>query len=407
MAVQIAHIFRLHGEAYRTLYAVSLEQKKAMRDIAHCRTAALGGQLELCENGCGYARILYHSCRNRHCPQCQNLKQAQWLQGRMERLLPTHYFHMVFTLPHALNPLVLQNKEALYNLLFQAASNALLTLARGYKRLGAQVGFTAVLHTWKQDLPLHPHLHIVVTGGGLHPSGDRWVASKNNYLLPVKALSKIFRAKFLHALQEAQDTLIFKGTIEYLKDPKHFRRLITTLRGKKWVLYAKKPFDGPQHAFAYLSRYTHRVAISNSRLVDLSDGNVTFKARDNANPGKHQLLTLSAHEFIRRFLIHVLPKGFVRIRHYGLLAPCNAKTKLQKARQLILQMNPQASHYQPLLKHHASSKKPWQQLMKELTGIDLHICPKCGKGTLLRINLNSLTYLSLSIEGPVPILDSS
>jgi hypothetical protein len=207
--------------------------------------------------------------------------------------------------------------------------------------------------------------------------------------------------------QETQDTLIFKGTIEHLEDPKHFRRFITALRAKKWVLYAKEPFDGPQHAFTYVSRYTHRVAISNSRLVDLSDGNVTFKARDNANPGKHQLLTLSAHEFIRRFLIHVLPKGFVRIRHYGLLAPCDAKTKLQTARQLILQMDPESPHYQPLPKHHVLSNKPWQQLMKELTGVDPHICPKCGKATLLRISLNPLTCLSLSIEGPVPVLDSS
>jgi hypothetical protein len=224
MAVEIAHIFRLHGEAYRRLYPVSLEQKKAMRHIVNCRTAALGGQLELCENGCGYTRILYHSCRNRHCPKCQSLNQARWLQKRIERLLPTHYFHMVFTLPHQLNPLVLQNKEALYNLLLQAASSALLTLARGYKRLSAQVGFTAVLHTWKQDLLLHPHLHIVVTGGGLHPCNNRWVPSKNNYLLPVKALSKIFRAKFLQALQETQDTLILKGTIEQLNDPTSFFR---------------------------------------------------------------------------------------------------------------------------------------------------------------------------------------
>ncbi len=407
MQPEIAHIFRLHGEHYRSLYPLSLEQKKAMHDIVLCRTAALGGHLELCDNGCGYARISYNSCRNRHCPKCQSLQQAKWLQKRTQRLLPTHYFHMVFTLPHELNPLVLQNKQPLYNLLFQAASNALLALARGYRRLGAQVGFSAVLHTWTQDLLFHPHLHIVVTGGGLHPCQHRWVSSKNNFLLPVKALSKIFRAKFLDALQQAfqQGTLTPKGTIKHLKDPKTFRRFIRTLRRKKWVLYCKEPFDGPQQAFSYLSRYTHRVAISNHRLVSCSNGKVTFRARDNTAPGHHRLIPLTAREFIHRFLLHVLPKDFVRIRHYGLLAPRNAKTKLEIARQLILENNPEHRHHQPSLNQ--DPKKPWHQLMKELTGVDLHTCPKCGKGTLLRISLSSLTYSSLLIETPVAILDSS
>jgi len=367
MPVEIADIFRLHGDSYKSHYPLNREQKKVLRDIQMCRTAGLGGHIELCDNGCGYLRISYHSCRNRHCPKCQGLRQAQWLQNRLERLLPTHYFHIVFTLPHTLNPLVLQNNECLYNLLFQAASQALLALAKGYRRLGAQVGFTAVLHSWKQDLLSHPHLHIIVTGGGLHPSQDRWIPSKTNFFLPVKALSKIFRKKFLHAIQDAfrQGQLTFNGNIAYLQRPKTFDRFIRALRRKKWVVYSKEPFDGPQHAFAYVSRYTHRVAISNSRLVDFSHGNVTFKARDNANPAQHQLLTLSAHEFIRRFLLHVLPKGFVRIRHYGLLAPCNAKTKLQKARQLILKTNPTALHLHSSLKQQEQSNKGWQHLMKD------------------------------------------
>jgi hypothetical protein len=316
---------------------------------------------------------------------------------------------MVSTLPHELNPLVLQNKEPLYNLLFQAASQALLALARGYRRLGAEVGFTAVLHSWTQDLLFHPHLHIVATGGGLHASGVRWVSSKNNFLLPVKALSKIFRAKLLDSLQEAfhQATLNSKGTIKHLNDPKTFRRFIRTLRRKKWVLYCKEPFDGPQQAFSYVSRYTHRVAISNHRLVSCSNGKVTFRARDNTTPGHQRLLTLSAHEFIRRFLLHILPKGFVRIRHYGLLAPRNAKTKLEIARQLILQTNPEDRHHQPSLKQNEQSNKAWQELIKELTGLDLHTCPKCGKGTLVRIRLDFLTYLKPLIEAPVAILDSS
>jgi hypothetical protein len=316
---------------------------------------------------------------------------------------------MVFTLPHELNPLVLQNKERLYNLLFQAASQALLAFARGYRRLGAEVGFTAVLHTWTQDLLFHSHLHIVATGGGLHPCQDRWVSSKNNFLLPVKALSKIFRAKLLDSLQEAfhQGTLSCAGTIKHLKDPKTFRRFIKTLRRKKWVLYCKQPFDGPQQAFAYVSRYTHRVAISNNRLVSSSNGKVTFRARDNTAPGHQRLLTLTTHEFIRRFLLHVLPKGFVRIRHYGLLAPRNAKTKLEIARQLILQIKPEDPHHQSFLKQSEQSNKAWHQLMKELTGVDLHTCPKCGKGTLVRIRFDFLTYLKPLIEGPVAILDSS
>jgi len=409
MQPEIAHIFRLHGEHYRSLYPVSPEQRKAMHDIVLCRTRALGGHLELCDRGCGYARISYNSCRNRHCPKCQSLQQARWLQKRTQRLLPTHYFHMVFTLPHELNPLVLENKEPLYNLLFQAASQALLAFARGYRRLGAQVGFTAVLHTWTQELLFHSHLHIVVTGGGLHVSQDRWVSSKNNFLLPVRALSKIFRAKLLDSLQEAfrQGTLSSPRTIKHLKDPKTFRRFIRTLRRKKWVLYCKQPFDGPQQAFSYVSRYTHRVAISNDRLVSCSDGKVSFRARDNTTPGQLRVVTLSAHEFIRRFLLHVLPKGFVRIRHYGLLAPRNAKTKLEIARQSILQTNPEARHHQPFLKQNEQSNKPWQQLMKELTGLDLHTCPKCGKGKLVRIRLSSLTFLSLRIQTPVAILDSS
>jgi hypothetical protein len=321
----------------------------------------------------------------------------------MERLLPTPYFHMVFTLPHTLNPLVLQNNETLYNLLFHAASNALLELAKGYSRLRAQVGFTAVLHTWKQDLGLHPHVHIVVTAGGLHPCGD-WIASKNNFFLPVKALSKIFRAKFLQALNDAfrQQALSLSGKIQYLKNPKNFNRLIRTLKRKKWIVYSKKPFHGPQHAFAYISRYTHRVAISNSRLLSLSDQNVTFRTRDNC-----ATYTINPKEFIRRFLLHVLPKGFVRIRHYGLLAPCNAKTKLEKARLAILKTNPQARHYQISQNQDGPPCQGWKQLMKQLTGVDVDLCPKCKTGNLIRIDLDSPIYPKRLTQTPVAILDSS
>lgn len=409
MIVEIAEIFRVHAQSYACQYPVSREQRKAIEDIQLCRTAALGGHIEICDNGCGYARVSHHSCRNRHCPKCQCLRQQKWLQSRMERLLPTHYFHTVFTAPHRLNPLVLQNTECLYNLLFEAASQALLQKAKTYRGLGAQVGFTAVLHSWDQQLLLHPHVHIIVTGGGLHPREDRWISSKDDFFLPVKALSKAFRKNFLDALQEAfhQQKLTFNAAIQYLSKPKSFRRFIRSLRAKNWVVYCKKPFDGPQHAFAYVSRYTHRVAISNHRLVAFSDGSVTFRARDKNAPAQHRLITLSAHEFIKRFLLHVLPKGFVKIRHYGLLAPRNAKTRLEKARQAILNANPQAGQLKPSLKYNAQTKTAWQELMQQLTGVDLLTCPRCGKGTLIRFPLDWLSYLRGLVAAPVQILDSS
>lgn len=337
-SLEVMDIFHLHGEEYKNHYPLSVEQRKAMADITRCRTATLGGHVDVCDQDCGFTRISYNSCRNRHCPKCQSLSQAKWLQNRKQRLLPTHYFHIVVTLPHELNPLILQNKEVLYDLFFQAASRALRELALGYPRLKALLGFTAVLHTWNQDLQLHPHLHLVVTGGGIDPSGDRWVSSKNNFLLPVKALSQIVRGKFLDALQQTfhEGKLLFRGTTQGLKEETAFDRLFKKLRQQKWVVYSKEPFGGPQQVYTYVSRYTHRVALSNHRLLSYQNGQVTFKASDNSNPQKPRRVTLPALEFIRRFLLHVLPSGFVKIRHYGLMAPCNAKTKLEKARTLIL-----------------------------------------------------------------------
>jgi hypothetical protein len=293
------------------------------------------------------------------------------------------------TLPHELNPLVLQNKEVLYDLFFQATSHALRVLALGYPRLKALLGFTAVLHTWNQDLLLHPHLHLVVTGGGLDPSGDRWVCSKNNSLLPVKALSQIIRGKFLDALQVAfhEGKLSFRGNTDGLKGETAFLRFLKRLRHQKWVLYSKEPFGGPHQVYTYVSRYTHRVAISNHRLLSCQNGQVTFNARDNNNPQKSRQVTLSALEFIRRFLLHVLPSGFVKIRHYGLLAPCNAKTKLEKARTLILQMDLPGGNQQTVAKRCGTWEtvsQTWQELLYQLTGQDLRICPQCKIGTLVR-----------------------
>jgi len=388
-SLEVVDIFHLHGEEYKNHYPLSPEQRKAMTDITRCRTARLGGHVDTCDQDCGFTRISYNSCRNRHCPKCQNLNQAKWLQKRKERLLPIPYFHMVITLPHDLNPLILQNKEVLYNLLFQTASQALQKLARGYPRLQAQLGFTAVLHTWDQDLLFHPHLHLVVTGGGLEPSAQHWVPAKNSFLVPVKALSQIVRGKFLDALRETfhQGKLFFRGNAEELKEESAFNRFLKKLRRQKWVVYAKKPFDGAQHVYAYLSRYTHRVAISNHRLVNCQNGQVIFKARNNQSPENPRQVTLPAQEFIRRFLLHVLPSGFVKIRHYGLLSPANAKTKLETARTLILQRESANQNPQPPAKHPAEKviqPQTWQELLFHLTGINLQTCPKCKKGTLVR-----------------------
>jgi Putative transposase/Transposase zinc-binding domain len=405
LSLEIVDIFRLHGEEYKNHYPISREQRKAMADITRCRTAGLGGHVDTCDQDCGFTRISYNSCRNRHCPKCQSLNQAKWLESRKERILPTHYFHMVITLPHELNPLIHQNREVLYNLLFQTASQALQKLARGYPRLQAQLGFTAVLHTWDQDLQFHPHLHLVVTGGGLDPSAQHWIPAKNSFLVPVKALSQIVRGMFLDALSETfhQGKLSFRGNTEGLKEESAFHRFLKKLQRQKWVAYSKKPFDGPQHVYAYLSRYTHRVAISNHRLVNCQNGHVTFKARNNQSPENPRQVTLPAEEFIRRFLLHVLPSGFVKIRHYGLLAPGNAKTKLEKARTLLHLQEP---------KEHSHSKKEilprtWQDLLYQLTGWNLKTCPLCKKGFLIRKPL-SLSFPTTSLPpNQKAYLDSS
>jgi hypothetical protein len=355
-----------------------------MLDIERCRTASLGGHMDVCSQGCGYFAISYNSCRNRHCPKCQSLKQARWLAERLERLLPTHYFHLVVTLPHELQMLARCNPELVYNLLFEAASRALLQLARDYERLKAQIGFTAVLHTWDQDLNLHPHLHLVVTGGGLSLDGKRWIAARNGFLLPVKALSKIIRGKFLEALEKA----CLEGRLGDRVPPAQFPGFLRKLRRKKWVIYAKEAFGGSQKAFHYLSRYTHRVAISNHRLVSLAEGKVSFQARDNSRPGQKRLVTLTAPEFIRRFLLHVLPPRFVKIRHYGLMAPSNAKTKLDQARALLsLQKPPAPEEPKDQELDTPSEAKTWQEMLQALTGVDLTICPNCGQGLLIRRRL--------------------
>ena len=401
--VELAHILRTHGQDYLQSHPTSLEQRKVIRDITRCRTPSLGGHLETCGNGCGYERLSFHSCRNRHCPKCQSLQKVRWLLERSQKLLPTSYFHVVVTLPHELNPLILKNRQLLYNLLFEAASEGLIELARGWKRLAVQPGFTAILHTWSQQLRLHVHLHMVITAGGLSLKGDRWIPAKNNFLVPVRALSKMVRGKFVDGLQKAfeEEKLSFSGNIAPWRNPAAFKRLTRKLRRIRWVVYAKPPFGGPEHVFSYLGHYTHRVAISNQRLLTSKDQTVTFRARDNQNPRTYRPIRLPALEFIRRFLLHVLPHGFVRIRHFGLMAPRNAKSKLQMACRLLQASQP--DHPTPPTETHRMS---WQQLLLKLTGLDLTVCPVCG-GTILRKPLPETLRLVPLATFSTPLPDTS
>jgi hypothetical protein len=400
-ALELAHILRSHGENYLQTRTTNPEQRKVIRDIIHCRTPTLGGHLESCEEGCGYERLSFHSCRNRHCPKCQNLNKVRWLCSRSRRLLPTSYFHVVLTLPHQLNPLLLRNPRRLYNLLFQAASQALLDLAQGWPRLQALPGFTAVLHSWNQDLQLHVHLHIVATAWGTNPESTRWIRAKNNFLVPVRALAKLLRGKFLDSLEQAcrQGNLCLPPSLQH---PAAFKKLVRNLRRIKWYAYTKPPLDPPKHVFSYLGHYTHRTAISNQRLVAFDGQTVTFRARNNHQPGTYRLVRLPTEEFIRRFLLHVLPDGFVRIRHFGLMAPRHAQSKLEIARQLLLALLPTA-HADPPTEDQPLN---WQQLLLKLTGIDLTICPNCG-GTILRKPLPETLRLTALACFSIPPLDTS
>jgi hypothetical protein len=339
-ALEIADIFRCHGPAWRAAHAghVSLDQLKVMSAIETCRTAALGGHVEGCEE-CGYRHIAYNSCRNRHCPKCQGAKAREWLAAREADLLPVGYFHVVFSIPAELADIALHNKAVVYDLLFRTASETMLTIAADPRHLGARIGITAVLHTWGSALTHHPHIHMIVPGGGISLDGTRWVASRTGFLLPVRVLSKLFRRLFLTRLLElhAAGRLDFFGDHAGLREKRVFLRLIARLRKKNWVVYAKPPFAGPEAVLAYLARYTHRVAISNRRLISLDENGVTFRFKDYRRDGaaRYRTMTLATDEFIRRFLLHVLPKGFHRIRYYGLLASAARKANVARVRQLL------------------------------------------------------------------------
>jgi hypothetical protein len=339
-SLEVADIFRVAGPAYRAAHAghLSLHHLKVMSAIEHCRTAALGGHVEACED-CGHWRIAYNSCRNRHCPKCQGAAARTWLAEREADLLPVGYFHVVFTLPAEVADIAFHNKAVVYDLLFRAASETMLTIAADPRHLGARIGMTAVLHTWGSALTHHPHIHMIVPGGGISPDGQRWISSRPAFLLPVRVLGKLFRRLFLTRLIALYDTrkLGFFGGAAALADRRAFLRHLAPVRHKRWVVYAKPPFAGPEAVLAYLSRYTHRVAISNRRLLALDETGVTFRYKDYRRDGaeRQRVMTLGSFEFIRRFLLHLLPHGFHRIRHYGLLAGSARRTALVRARELL------------------------------------------------------------------------
>jgi hypothetical protein len=384
--IEVADIIRRYGDAYRSAHPMPVNRLRVMRAIEVCRTKELGGHVDACEH-CGTKIISYNSCRNRHCPKCQFLKKEQWIEAREKDLLPIVYFHVVFTIPHLLNPLLRYNQELLYNLLFRAVSETLRQLAKDPKRLGAEIGFISILHTWGQNLMDHFHLHNIVTGGGLTPDG-KWKSCKGRFFIDVKVLSALFRGKFLGYPKELhkKKKLTYPGD---LKSPGAFNALLSKLYQTEWVSYSKPPFKKTQDVIDYLGRYTHRIAISNHRLIKLEDDKVTFRWRDYADSNKSKIMTLDAHEFIRRFLLHVLPGQFVKIRHYGLLGNRCRKQKIERARQL-LSVNA-AEQKQP-----EEQAETWQERLLRLTGFDVARCPNCGERTMKTVE----TIPSARCKGP-------
>ncbi len=370
LALEVADVFRRHGEAYRRAHGEQLGRgaRRVMAAIETCRTAALGGHAERCA-ACGLVRLAYNSCRNRHCPKCQNLSRAEWLAARQSELLPVPYFHVVFTVPSPVAEIALQNKAVVYAILCRAAAETLRTIAADPKHLGAELGVVMVLHTWGQNLHHHPHVHCVVPGGGLSLDRTRWVACRPGFFLPVRVLSRLFRRLFLEQLQTAHRAggLAFFGTLAGLADPAAFARRQRALHHIDWVVYAKPPFGGPEQVLAYLGRYTHRVAIANSRLATLDDTQVGFRWKDYRHHGKTKVMTLAPDEFIRRFLQHTLPDGFHRIRHYGLLANTHRAVNLAICRRLLAAPPPVAP-----------PPTDYRNRYHQLTGCRLDICPCCG-----------------------------
>lgn len=395
---EVADVFRRYGEAYREQHGGTLSstQRRVMTAIEICRTAALGGHVEQCDN-CGRQRICYSSCRNRHCPKCQSLARAQWLDDRRAEVLDTQYFHVVFTLPAEMAAIALQNNAVVYGILFRTVAETLRTIAADPKHLGAEIGFFAVLHTWGSNLSLHPHLHVVVPGGGLSPDGNRWVTCRAGYFLPARVLSRLFRRLFIEALEKAfrAGDLGFFSALAHLKEPDAFKRYLAPVRRAEWVVYAKRPFAGAEQVLEYVGRYTHRVAISNNRILDIEDGKVRFQWKDYRHGGQQKPMILDAGEFIRRFLIHVLPSGFQRIRYYGLLGNRYRKDKLNRCRELIgmPRLEPKAD----------AAAGDYREIYERLTGVSLCLCPVCHLG---RMELLRALQPSTRVRMPI-IIDTS
>jgi hypothetical protein len=383
--LEVADIVRAAGDAFieRNRHWLGWKHVKVLFAIARCRTAALGGHLDECTR-CGHRAISFNSCRNRHCPKCQTAARERWIAARQRELLPTRYLHVVFTLPRHLAPLVLQNKKVIYDLLFRTSAETLLEVARNTEHLGAQIGFFSVLHTWSQQLNIHPHVHCVVPAGGLSPDHSRWIHARENYFLPKKVLCKIFRGKFVSALERAfqNGQLNFHADLKLLANPKTFAAWLRPLFREKWVVYLKPPFGGPAYVLQYLGRYTHRVAISNHRLVSFADGQVTFRWRDSAHGNKQKLLPLSVNEFLTRFLLHILPQGFVRIRHFGFLANRRRTTFLPLCFQLL------GTTPEPPAEEHSSSTED---------AADLYRCPNCGGPMKI---IERLTAAEIQLRSP-------
>ena len=374
--LEVAEIFRQHGPAYRKSHRLPRNHLRVMRAIEVCRTAVLGGHRDKCDN-CGHLEVSYNSCRNRHCPKCQTLQKEKWIEARNEDLLPIEYFHVVFTIPSELNHLVSMNQKVLYDLLFRSASETLMELANDPKHLGAKIGVIGILHTWGQNLMDHPHVHCIVTGGGI--DGERWVSCRKGFFIPVRVMSALFRGKFLFHLNNhfKKGELAFPGSISHLKEQGTFASFRNQLYQKKWVVYCKPPFDGAKGVLQYLGRYTHRIAISNNRIIAIRDGKVSFLWRDYANGNCQKIMTLQADEFIRRFLTHVLPTRFVRIRHFGLLANRTRKGNIALCRKIL--GDSKTATKEKIV------KETWQEQLFRICGIDVTTCPVCQKGKMFRM----------------------
>jgi hypothetical protein len=379
--LEVADVFRRYGTTYREKHGASMSsaQRRVMSALELCRTAALGGHLERCDQ-CGHERNCFNSCRDRHCPKCQSLARAQWIEDRQTELLDCPYYHVVFTVPEEIAAIAYQNKKVVYSILFHTTAETLTTIAADPAHLGAEIGFFAVLHSWGQNLQFHPHLHCVVPGGGLSLDGQRWIFCRPNFFLPVRVLSHLFRRLFLESLQKAFDsrTLQFLGRLEPLCEHRTFARHLADVKEHDWVVYAKRPFAGPQQVLDYVGRYTHRVAISNNRLLDIDNDQVCFQWKDYRTGGQVKTMTLSADEFIRRFLLHVLPNGFQRIRYYGLLGNRFRQEKLDRCRRLL-------GMHTPDQHTSLSAEQDYRDRCEALTGSSLRQCPQCQRGRMVLV----------------------